>query len=191
MLFTYFILFLVNVYCEHPAHIKQNKINNNCEFNIIRIKKLDIICYDFGINKNYCDHYSIPDEIIVVKEKGLFNNNIIIKPNSMYEEFINNKFLIANFYYSFVCNKYELEPRLELNIVPRKKYDMSLKDELYHILIIFCLLLFAILFLALFCPCLFNNNINNNINNNRFYNGLIIGIIISYNIMLIRCIYCE
>ena len=70
MLFIYFILFLAYVSCEHPAHIRENKINNDCDFNIIRIKKKDIICYDFGLNKNYCNNYAIPNEIIVIKKKG-------------------------------------------------------------------------------------------------------------------------
>ena len=39
MLFTYFLLFISYVSCEHPAHIRQNKINSDCDFNIIRIKK--------------------------------------------------------------------------------------------------------------------------------------------------------
>jgi len=157
MLFTYFILFLANVYCEHPAHIRQNKINNDCDFDIIRIKKKDVTCYDFGSNKKYCKYFALPYEFIVKKEKSLIENNIIIKPEALYEEFTNNKFLMAKFYYSFVCDKYILEPRLELNIVPVKEYDLSLVDELYQALTIICLLIIFIMTISFICPCLENN----------------------------------
>ena len=191
MLFTYFILFLAYVSCEHPAHIRENKINNDCDFNIIRIKKKDIICYDFGLNKNYCNHYAIPNEIIVIKEKGLNRDNIIIKPESMYEEFNYNKVLMAKFYYSFVCNKYHSEPILELNIVPTKQYDLSLGEQLFQLLFILSLLILISILFALLCPCLANNRNNYN-NGNNYNDGLLTGFILgnsaSYNN---RHAYCE
>lgn len=185
MLFTYFILFIAYVSCEHPAHIRENKINSDCDFNIIRIKKKHIICYDFGLNKNYCNHYAIPNEFIVTKEKGLNQDNIIIKPEKMYEEFSNNKVLMANFYYSFICNKYDIEPILELNIVPTKQYDLSLGEQLFQTLFIISLLILIIVLFALLCPCLLNNG--NNYSDGLF-TGLILGNSASYNN---RRIYCE
>jgi len=186
MLFTYFLLFISYVSCEHPAHIRQNKINNDCDFNIMRIKKKNIICYDFGSNKNYCKHYAIPNEIIVTKEKGLNRDNIIIKPEKMYEEFSDNKVLVANFYYSFICNKYDSEPILELNIVPTKQYDLSLGEQLAQILYMLCLLIFIIILVTSLCPCLVNNG-------NNYNDGLFTGLI------LVNCLsgnnnrrnYCE
>ena len=186
MLFTYFLLFISYVSCEHPANIRQNKINNDCDFNIIRIKKKDIICYDFGLNKNYCKHYAIPNEIIVTKEKGLNQDNIIIKPEKMYEEFTNNKVLMAKFYYSFICNKYDSEPILELNIVPTKQYDLSFREQLFQTLFMISLLILLILLFASLCPCLVNNR--NNYNDGLF-SGLILGNCLSGNNN--RRTYCE
>ena len=186
MLFTYFLLFISYVSCEHPAHIRLNKINSDCDFNIIRIKKKNIICYDFGLNKNYCNHYAIPNEIIVTKEKGLNRDNIIIKPEKMYEEFRDNKVLMANLYYSFICNKYDSVPILELNIVPTKQYDLSFREQLFQTLFMISLLILLILLFASLCPCLVNNG--NNYNDGLF-SGLILGNCLSGNNN--RRTYCE
>ena len=104
----------------------------------------------------------------------------------MYEEFNDNKILVANFYYSFICNKYDSEPILELNIVPTKQYDLSLGEQLFQTLFIISLLILIIVLFALLCPCLLNNG--NNYNDGLF-TGLILGNCLSGNNN--RRTYCE
>lgn len=178
----FFILILNLVYAERPADIRQNKISNTCDFDIIRIKRKDVTCLDFGQNKKYCNHYALAKEFVITKENGLFKNTIVIKPESMYEEFSNNKFAMAKFYYSFVCNYYEKEPNLELNIVPSLKYDKSTGEEFSELIAGLILLIIMCLIIGLMCPCLIENN-------NGFLTGLIIGNSIGSNSG--RRVYCE
>lgn len=177
-----FILILNVVYGERPADIRQNKISNTCDFDIIRIKRKDVTCLDFGQNKKYCNHYALPKEFVITKENGLFKNTIVIKPEGMYEEFSNNKFAMAKFYYSFVCDHYEKEPNLELNIVPSLKYDKSLGEEFAESIVCLIFLIILCLIIGLMCPCLIENN-------NGFLSGLIIGNSIGSNSG--RRVYCE
>lgn len=177
-----FLLILNLVYAERAADIRQNKISNTCDFDIIRIKHKDVTCIDFGQHKKYCNHYVLAKEFVITKENGLLKNTIVIKPEAMYEEFSNNKFVMAKFYYSFVCDHYEMEPKLELNIVPSIKYDKSLGEEIAESLILLCLLIFVCLFLALIFPCLRHNN-------NGFVSGLVIGSAIGSDSG--RRVYCE
>ena len=177
-----FLLILGLVYAERPADIRQNKISNTCDFDIIRIKRNQVTCLDFGQNKNYCHHYALPKEFVITKENGLFKNTIVIKPEGMYEEFSNNKHTMAKFYYSFVCDHYEKEPNLELNIVPSLKYDKSLGEEFAESIVCLILLIIMCLVIGLMCPCLIDNN-------NGFVSGLVIGNAISNSPN--RRVYCE
>lgn len=177
-----FVLILNLVYAERPADIRQNKISNTCDFNIIRIKRNQVNCLDFGQNKKYCNHYALPKEFVVTKENGLFKNTIVIKPEAMYEEFSNNKHTMAKFYYSFVCDHYIKEPKLELNIVPTSKYDKSLGEEFSELIACLILLIIMCLIIGLMCPCLIDNN-------NGFVSGLVIGSAIGSSSG--RRVYCE
>lgn len=177
-----FLLIMNLVYAERPADIRQNKISNTCDFDIIRIKRKDVTCLDFGKNKNYCGHYTLPKEFVITKENGLFKNTIIIKPEAMYEEFSDKKYTMANFYYSFTCDYYEKEPKLELNIVPTSKYDKSPGEEFAELIVAVIFLIILCLIIGLMCPCLIENN-------NGFLTGLIIGNSIGSNSG--RRVYCE
>lgn len=178
----FFLLILNLVYAERPADIRQNKISNTCDFDIIRIKRNQVTCIDFGQNKKYCNHYALAKEFVITKENGLFKNTIVIKPEAMYEEFSNNKHTMAKFYYSFVCDDYIMEPNLELNIVPTGKYDKSLGKELGESIVMIILLIFICLVIGLMCPCLVENN-------NGFVSGLILGNAIGNTSE--RRVYCE
>lgn len=177
-----FVLILNLIYAERPADIRENKISNTCDFDIIRIKRNQVTCLDFGQNKKYCNHYALAKEFVITKENGLFKNTIVIKPEAMYEEFSNNKHTMAKFYYSFVCDYYEKEPNLELNIVPTRKYDKSLGKELGESIVMIILLIFICLIIGLMCPCLRDNN-------NGFVSGLVIGSAIGSDSG--RRVYCE
>ena len=177
-----FVLILNLIYAERPADIRENKISNTCDFDIIRIKRNKVSCLDLGKNKKYCNHYALAKEFVITKENGLLKNTIVIKPEAMYEEFSNNKHTMAKFYYSFVCDHYEMEPKLELNIVPSIKYDKSLGEEIAESLVLLCLLIFVCLIIGLICPCLSHNN-------NGFVSGLILGNAIGSNSE--RRVYCK
>lgn len=178
----FFLIIMNLVYAERPADIRQNKISNTCDFDILRIKRKDVTCLDFGQNKKYCNHYALAKEFVITKENGLFKNTIIIKPEAMYEEFSNNKHTMAKFYYSFVCDDYIMEPNLELNIVPTSKYDKSLGEEFAELIVALIFLIIMCLIIGLMCPCLIENN-------NGFLSGLIIGNSIGSNSG--RRVYCE
>jgi len=170
-----------NSFCPFP--LRENIIQNNCNFDIIRISKTELLCSDYGINKQYCNHYSLPQEFTVTKEFGVNNKeNIIIKPYALWEtDDRNYKKKVADFYYTFTCSNLDNFPKLILNIVPKKEFDKSLSQELYDfILIIIFLLTFAVM-LGLFCPCCINSKDN-------FWLGYTIG---NSNNNYIRRTYCE
>jgi len=177
-----FVLILDLVYAERPADIRQNKISNTCDFDIIRIKRNQVTCLDFGQNKKYCNHYALAKEFVITKENGLFKNTIVIKPEALYEEISNNKHTMAKFYYSFVCDYYEKEPNLELNIVPTRKYDKSTGEEFSELIAGLILLIIMCLVIGLMCPCFLDNN-------NGFVSGLILGNAIGNTSE--RRVYCE
>lgn len=177
-----FVLILNNVYGQRPGDIRENKISNTCNFDILRIKRRDVTCLDFGENKKYCNHYALAKEFVITKENGLAKNTIIIKPEAMYEEFSNNKHTIAKFYYSFNCDNYEKDANLVLNIVPTPNYDKSLGEEFCEIIVFIILLIFMCLIIILMCPCLTDNN-------NVFLSGLVVGSAIGNNYG--RRVYCE
>lgn len=176
-----FVIIINIIYAERPADIRQNKISNSCNFDIINIKRQDVTCFDYGKNKAYCNHYALVNEFTITKEKYLNKDTIIIKPEAMYEEFSNNKNKIAKFYFSFVCHNYENKPKLELNIVPTSKYDKSLYQEFTELIIFIVVIIYITLIVIIICPTLDNNNefisdlvidnnlnpiINNNLNTN-------------------------
>tara|TARA_Y100000816_G_C26079306_1_gene568617 strand:+ start:67 stop:609 length:543 start_codon:yes stop_codon:yes gene_type:complete len=168
----------------YPADIKENSITNTCDFKILRFQKKDIMCIDYGLNKKYCNHYSLPYEFHIYNEIGINNKeNIIIKPHALYEEYSNYKTKIATFYYTFTCSHLDNEPKLLLNIVPEFNYDKSLTIQFYE-LISTLFTIFTLLFIiVLICPCLANANLRNS--SFGFSSGYILG---NYNNPII---YCE
>ncbi len=178
------LVLLINIiYAERPGDIRQHKILNSCKFDIVRLKRNEISCVDFGLHKKYCDHPEISKEFVITKENGIVKNTIIIKPEAMYEEVNGQKYIMAKFYYSFNCNYYERIPKLELSIVPTPNYDKSINEEIPGFISIIILIIFIILLISLICPCLFKNNID-------FTSGLFIGNILGGSNSN-RLVYCE
>lgn len=180
------LLLLINIiYGEKPGDIRQHKISNSCEFDIVRLKRNEISCVDLGLHKKYCHHSGLSKEFVITKENGIDKNTIIIKPEAMYEEVNGQKYTMAKFYYSFNCNYYEKVPRLELNIVPTPNYDKSINENIADFLLVITLLVIFGFLTMLLCPCLFKNN-------NDFTPGLMIGNILgSSNSNSNRRVYCE
>lgn len=170
----------------------RNVIKNNCKFDVLRFQKNDIICNDYGKNKKYCNHYSIPNEFLVYNEKGINNKKTIkIKPYAMWEIYNEKVNKMANFNYNFICNNITNQPKLTLNIIPSKKYDKSLSDEIMEVMA--GLIIIVILFSIIGCCCnLVDYDINKKYNNN-FMNGLIIGNMFSQssNNYRNRKVYCQ
>lgn len=160
-------------YQELNNYYTKNNIKNTCEFNTIRFKKEDTNCLDLGQHVSYCNNNNLANEFVVTKELGVGNKPVYtIKPTAMWEEVNNERYKMANFYYSFYCDERDNEPQLELNILPTPGYDISYKTQLFGIilLIVFvCLLLFII---ATMFPCLLDNN-------DSFGDGLLLGILSS------------
>ena len=176
MLFIY-----LNLLTYYPEDLRENTINNNCDFNIIRFKRNEVMCVDYGLNKKYCDHYALPNEFIVLKELSVGNNEkYTIKPSAIYEEFTYNKIKLADFYYSFTCSNEDNEPRLLLTIVPDFGKDKSLFQEFVEVIIILFILFISITILSLICNC------KCNFNNDKFVSGYIVGYMNHT-----RRIYCE
>ena len=156
-----------------------NVISNNCEFDIIRIKKEDVMCADYGIYEKYCQHYSIPYEFTVQKERGLGNKDVYtIKPSAIFEESYNYKKKLANFYYNFSCDKLDNEAKLILYILPTN--EKSPTTQFYEFIIV-CIFLILLILIISYC------NLPNDFNNN-FSNGYILGSI-SNNKK--KRVYCE
>lgn len=168
---------------ERPGDIRQHKISNNCEFDIVRLKRNEVSCTDLGSHKKYCHHQGLSKEFIITKENGIDKNTIIIKPEAMYEEVNGQKYTMAQFYYSFNCNFYEKVPRLELNIVPTPNYDKSINENIADFLIVITLLVIIGFLTMLLCPCLLKNN-------GDFTSGIIIGNVIGSNNSN-RRVYCD
>ena len=179
------ILILSHQECSHNSLclVRENIIQNNCNFNIIRFNKNELLCSDYGINKKYCNHYSLPNEFTITKEIGVNKKeNIIIKPYALWEtNDINFKIKVADFYYTFTCSNKDNFPKLILNIVPKKEFDKSFKQEIFEVLYLISLVLIICVILALLCS--YKPNTNDN-----FWLGYIIGN--SYNKYNITK-YCE
>ncbi len=142
MLFIYLNLLSLSSF---PISMRENIIKSNCEFEIIRFKKNDIDCMDYGKYVSYCNHYAMPEEFTVLKEKGINYKEIItIKPYAIYEKSNNNKIKLADFYYDFKCNKEDNEAKLYLTIVPL--YDQFDFINIFQLLLIilFTILLFSV-----------------------------------------------
>lgn len=178
------LLLLINIiYGERPGDIRQHKISNSCEFDIVRLKRNEVSCIDLGLHKKYCHHPGVSKEFVITKENGIVKNTIIIKPEVMYEEVNGQKYTMAKFYYTFSCDYYEKQPRLELNIVPTHYYDKSINEEITGFILIIIFIVFIILLISLICPCLFKNN-------SDFTSGLIIGNVIGSSNSN-RRVYCD
>ena len=169
------LVFLYMILSENPADIRMHKVSNTCLFDKIRINKRDIKCVDFGENKKYCNHYSLPDEFIVEKEISLFGSHYDISPKAMYT---GNRKKVADFYYSFICSYREESPSLELNIVPTKNFDISLPEELIQLIVTLLLLIIVTIIVICICPCLSQDN---------FLLGYIVGSLYNNNDKY----YCE
>lgn len=142
------LLTLGNSFDKKQYNIQNNIINNNCEFQILRINRNQVKCYDKGEYEKYCKHYSIPNEFKVIKEIGIGNQDIyIFKPESIYKETNNNKIKLASFNYRFTCNKNTNIPNLEVIINPT--YDISPFVTLFVIILL--LLLICIIFSLFGC----------------------------------------
>ena len=153
------ILILSSIYDDLNNINKDNYINSDCNFGIIRIPKKDIFCTDYGTYKKYCNHFSMPDEFIVLQEKGM-NNEIIhtIKPSKMYEVDINNKKIIAEFYYTFKCDKLDSQSKLFLRIFPMK--DPSPGEELLQIISAIIIILIITFMIITICHLSTINDFN-------------------------------
>ena len=167
--------------CSFP--IRKNIIQNNCNFNKINFNSNELLCSDYGINKKYCNSYSLPYKFTITKEFGVNNKeNIIIKPYALWEtDDIYFKKKVANFYYRFTCSSKDNLPKLILNIVPEKEFDKSFLQEVYELIYFICFLLVIITLLILIYP--YNPNTNNN-----YWLGYSIG---NSQNNHIRRIYCE
>jgi len=136
------IFFAITFY---PDDLRENIIQNSCFFNIIRFNKKDIMCSDYGLNKKYCNSYYLPYEFAITKEFGLNHKvNYNIDPKAVFEDYSNQKTILANIYYTFTCSYEDNEPKLLLNIVPTN--DESLLEEIvtlsYMISFALCICMF-------------------------------------------------
>lgn len=169
---------LVNLLIVANINIPNAYINNQCNFDILRINKQDISCIDYGKYSKYCNHYAQPNEFIVYNEKGLKGKQITIKPSAMWEETDNNKYKIADFYYTFKCNKNDNTPTLIQHIVPTKGYDIN---PIYIIVV-----LIIIIVCIIYC-CGLSDNYDNSYNNNDFW----LGYLLACNNNSGKRTYCE
>lgn len=153
---------------RYPHDLRTNIIQNSCEFDIIRIKREDIMCSDYGTNKKYCNHFALSQEFVITNEIGIENKkNIVIKPYVMYFDFGDNKHKVADYYYTFTCSHEDNFPKLILNIVPKNHYDLSLYTELCELCIAVVILVLTVYICSKVCHF--------NINNNDIYQGVFFG----------------
>ena len=133
MLFIY-----LNILSSYPIEMRENVIRNDCEFEIIRFKKRDLDCMDYGKNVEYCNYYGMYDEYVVTKEKGINLKPVFtIKPDSLYERSNYHKIKLADFYYEFSCNSEDNEAKLLLTIVPVNDYSAFISCLYFIGLLIF------------------------------------------------------
>tara|TARA_B100000575_G_C22526224_1_gene340071 strand:+ start:18 stop:458 length:441 start_codon:yes stop_codon:yes gene_type:complete len=110
------IFFALTYYSDD---LREDSIQNSCNFNIIRFNRNTIMCSDYGLNKKYCNSYYLPYEFTIAKEFGLNHKvNYNIEPKAIFEDYSNQKTILANIYYTFTCSHEDNEPKLILNIVP-------------------------------------------------------------------------
>ena len=137
------IIFFAITY--YPDDLRENIVQNSCFFNIIRFNNKDIMCSDYGFNKKYCNSYYLPYEFADIKEFGLNNKvNYNIEPKAIFEDYSNQKTILANIYYTFTCSHEDNEAKLLLNIVPTN--DESLLEKIvtlsYMISFALCICMF-------------------------------------------------
>ena len=174
------LLFIYNgqavTYHDDPVDL-ENNIDNNCDFNIIRIKKQHVICSDKGIYNKYCHHYAIPEEITINKEIGLGNKEIYtIKPTTMFHEISNGrKSVLAKFSYDFTCNRKDNNPQLLMKIYPHK--DNSPHDNFVEAIVSLIIIIILLIMIICICPNIMSD----------FWLGYIIG----SNSNNRERIYCE
>ena len=173
MLLIYFNIISISTF---PIEMRENVIRNDCQFDVIRFKKEQVHCLDYGINVHYCNHYALPNEYIVIKEKGINNKEVFtIKPEAIYEKTYYSKNKLADFYYQFSCDSKDEESRLYLTIVPLN--DFSNVQMFIYIILFIIILIFLII--------ISDNNANNDSN---FNTGYLMGYYSNSNK---REIYCE
>jgi len=146
---------------------RENTIDNSCDFDIIRIKKDNIMCVDYGKYSHYCNHFSLPQEFIIYNEKGVNGQNIVIKPEGMWEDTEFTKRKIADFYYRFTCDNRDKFPKLIQYIVPTPLYDVNPWPVLIMFIIFICCLFLCYSVLDM------ENTLNNN--SNHFWTGYLVG----------------
>ena len=161
---------LLNLLILTNAPVK-HQIDNQCSFDILRIKHTKVLCNDYGVYSKYCNHYSLPNEFIVYNEKGLNGKEIQIKPAAMWEETENGKKKVADFYYTFKCHKGDKEPIVIQNIVPTPGYDVN---PMYKVI-----LFVVLLSLVVYCSCCCNSDddyyYSRNNSGNDFWIGYLLG----------------
>ena len=127
--------------------VKEDIVNSDCDFQVLRFRKNEVKCYDMGKHEKYCDHYSIPHEFKVTKEIGIGNQDVFtFTPHAMYTETSNSKTKIASFYYRFTCNKQTNNPKLQLIIYPTTDVSPVVA------LIMFLVIVFILGLLFSMCP---------------------------------------
>ena len=159
---------------------EENYIDSDCKFDTLRIQKQNVLCNDYGYYKKYCKHYALPDEFIVKQERGLdYKPTYNIKPSKMYKETNDNKVVIADFYYTFKCDKLDNEPRLYLRIIPTN--DNITQNGFIEFIVCAIILVFIVILVIICYPELSNVS--------DFSSGFILGSLSSNSSN--KKIYCD
>lgn len=129
------ILALTNTNYKLPIDypLRENIIENTCNFQIIRFSKEEVTCVDYGFNTNYCNDFVIPYEFTVESEIGLENKkNLVIRPYAIWSELATLE-KVLDFYYIFRCDSKYNEATLQVNIVPTNQFDKSVNSRLLEV----------------------------------------------------------
>tara|TARA_E500000178_G_scaffold319611_1_gene342056 strand:+ start:383 stop:859 length:477 start_codon:yes stop_codon:yes gene_type:complete len=128
----------------------ENSIKNECKFDILRINSKDVLCQDFGYNKQFCNSKYIPDEFIIYNENSIKKKNIVIRPRAIWHT--PTKIKMMNFYFSFTCGNDNF-PRLLLYIIPTPEFDYNffenIKRFLFETVILIAFILIIIIIIEL------------------------------------------
>lgn len=158
MLFIY-----LNILSSYPIQMRENVIRNDCEFEIVRFKKDDADCLDYGKNARYCNHYTMPNEYVVTKEKGINLKEVFtIKPDGLYRKTDYNTLKLADFYYDFTCNRIDNEARLLLTIVPVNDNFAFISCLYFGLLLLFMIIMIMMIILGNEKKTIFNGYIYEN-----------------------------
>lgn len=140
---------ILSLIAHYPDDIRENLIQNTCNFNIIRFNKNNILCIDYGYYKKYCNTNYLSNEFTIVKEFGLNHKlNYNIEPKTIFKLYNNQENTLANIYYTFTCSHEDNEPKLLLNIFPIK--DESILEEFVTL----CYVISFSLCICIFIKCL-------------------------------------